>query len=101
MSYFYSIAMATISNTSSITTSEDSRNNSETDLNDSTEDKIQTDTSSWTLAEKKKLQHMIAFHTEYQQIFGERASLCTIMKRRISHMNPLFLNLFVKRKCKC
>ena len=38
--------------------------------------------------EKKKLQHMIDFHTEYQQIFSERASLCTIMKRRISHMNP-------------
>ena len=50
---------------------EDSRNNSETDLNDNTEDEIQTDTSSWTLAEKKKLQHMIAFHTEYQSIFGE------------------------------
>ena len=52
------------------------------------EDEIQTDTSNWTLAEKKKLQHMIDFHTEYQQIFGERVSLHTIMKRRISHMNP-------------
>ena len=50
--------------------------------------KYKTDTSNWTLAEKKKLQHMIDFHTEYQQIFDERASLCTIMKRRISHMNP-------------
>ena len=67
--------MATIPNTSSITTSKDSRNNSETDLNDNMEDKIQTDTSSWTLAEKKKLQHMIAFHTEYQRIFGEQAYL--------------------------
>ena len=63
--------MATISNTSSIMTSEDSRNDSETDLNDNMEDKMQTDTSNWTLAEKKKLQHMIDFHTEYQQIFGE------------------------------
>ena len=85
---FYSIAMATISNTSPITTSEDSQNNLETDLNDNTEDEMQTDTSNWTLAEKKKLQHMIDFHTEYQQIFGEKASLHTIMKRRISHMNP-------------
>ena len=59
-----------------------------TDLNDNMEDKMQTDTSNWTLAEKKKLQNMIDFHTEYQQIFGEQASLCTIMKRRISHMNP-------------
>ena len=33
------------------------------------EDEIQTDTSNWTLAEKKKLQHMIDFHTEHQQIF--------------------------------
>ena len=71
MSYFYSIAMATISNMSSITTSVDSQNNSETDLNDNTEDKIKTDASNWKLAEKKKLQHIIDFHTEYQQIFGE------------------------------
>ena len=71
MSYFYSIAMATISNTSSIKTSKDSQNNLKTDLNDNMEDEIQTDTSNWTLAEKKKLQHMIDFHTEYQQIFGK------------------------------
>ena len=63
--------MATISNTSSITNSKDSQNNSGTDLNDNMEDEIQTDTSNWTLAEKKKLQYMIDFHTEYQQIFGE------------------------------
>ena len=52
---------------------------------------MQTDTSNWTLAKKKKLQHMIDFHTEYQQIFGEKASLCTIRKRTISHMNPPIL----------
>ena len=63
--------MATISTMSSITTYKDSQNNSETDLNDNTEDKIQTDTSNWTPAEKKKLQHMIDFHTECQQILGE------------------------------
>ena len=83
---FYSIAMATILNTSPITTSKDSQNNLETDLNDNTEDAIQTDTSNWTLAEKKRLQHMTDFHEEYQQVFGEQASLPTIMK--ISHMNP-------------
>ena len=49
---------------------------------------MQTDTSNWTLAEKKRLQHMTDFHTEYHPIFGEKASICTIMKRRISHMNP-------------
>ena len=31
---------------------------------------------------------MTEFHEEYQWIFGEKASICTIMKRRISHMNP-------------
>ena len=58
--------MATISNTFSIKTSKNSQNNSETDLNNNTGDEMQTDTSNWTLAKKKKLQHMIDFHTEYQ-----------------------------------
>ena len=49
---------------------------------------MQTDTSNWTLAEKKRLQHMTDFHEEFQQVFGEQASLCTIIKRRISYMNP-------------
>ena len=81
--------MATVSNTSPITTSEDSQNDLETDLNiDNMEDEIHMDTSNWTLAERKRLQHMIEFHEEYQQVFGEKASICTIMKRRISHMNP-------------
>ena len=31
---------------------------------------------------------MTEFHEEYQQVFSEKASICTIMKRRISHMNP-------------
>ena len=30
---------------------------------------------------------MAKFHEEHQQIFGERASIHTIMKKRISHMN--------------
>ena len=41
-----------------------------------------------TPAKPKKLQHMKEFHEEYQRIFGERASIWTIMKNRISHMNP-------------
>ena len=44
--------------------------------------------STWTPAERKKLQHMTEFHKEYQCVFGKQASLCTIMKCRISHMNP-------------
>ena len=81
--------MATFSNTSPITTSDDSQNDSETDLNiDNMEDEMHTDTSNWTLAERKRLQHMTEFHEEYQCIIGEKASIHTIMKRRISHMNP-------------
>ena len=30
---------------------------------------------------------MTEFHQEYQCVFGEGASIQTIMKRRISHMN--------------
>ena len=61
----------------------------ETDLNiHNTEDEMHTDTSNWTLAERKRLQHRTEFHEEYQHVFGERASIRTIMKRRISHMNP-------------
>ena len=48
---------------------------------------INTDTSIWSTANKKKLQHMTEFHTEYQCVFGEEASIRTIMKR-ISYMNP-------------
>ena len=31
---------------------------------------------------------MKEFHEEYQCVFGEKASICTIMKNRITHMNP-------------
>ena len=31
---------------------------------------------------------MVEFHEEYQCVFGERASIHTIMKNRITHMNP-------------
>ena len=31
---------------------------------------------------------MKEFHEEYQRVFGEKASIQTIMKNRISHMNP-------------
>ena len=49
---------------------------------------IHPDLSTWTPAERKKLQHMTEFYEEYQCVFGKPASLCTIMKCRISHMNP-------------
>ena len=81
--------MAFVSHASPIKSSEDSQNGSETDLNiNNMEDEIHTDTGNWTLAKRKNIQHMTEFHEEYQWIFGEKASIHTIMKRRISHMNP-------------
>ena len=60
-----------------------------TDLsNISTEGEKQIDTTTWTIAKCKKLQHMMESHEEYQCVFGERASIRTIMKNRIIHMNP-------------
>ena len=76
-------------------------NTSGTDLsNIHTEDKEQIDTTDWTPAKCKKLQRMVEFHEEYQCVFGEKASICTIMKNRITHMNPLCLILYVERKGK-
>ena len=83
--------MATIPTTSKISasTDEDSRLGYETDLSaENTSDEIHTDTSTWAPADKERLQHMTKFHQEYQCVFGEGASIQTIMKRRISHMNP-------------
>ena len=80
----YFIVMATNTNPSP---SED--NTSGTDLsNIHTEDEEQIDTTDWMPAKCKKLQHMKEFHEEYQCVFGEKASICTIMKNRITHMNP-------------
>ena len=87
--------MASIPTTSKLSASTssgtDDENKIDYETNLSTEDtdiKINTDTSTWSTAVKKKLQHMTKFHQEYQRVFGERASIRTIMKRRISHMNP-------------
>ena len=76
--------MASISN---LSPSED--NTSGTDLSIiHTEDEEQIDTTNWMHTKQKKLQHMVEFHEEYQCVFGEKASICTIMKNRITHMNP-------------
>ena len=83
--------MATIPTTSKITTSADEENRTdyETDLSgENTDNEIHANTSNWSPRDKKKLQHMSEFHQEYQCIFREGASIWTIMKRRISHMNP-------------
>ena len=63
-------------------------NTSGTDLsNIHTEEEEQIDTADWMPAKHKKLQHMVEFHEEYR-VFGEKASIHTIMKNRITHMNP-------------
>ena len=62
---------------------------SSTDLEEiNTDDERATDISNWSDKERKKLQHMTEFHQEYQRVFGDRASLRTIIRKRISHMNP-------------
>ena len=62
---------------------------SSTDLEEiNTDDERATDISKWSDKERKKLQHMTEFHQEYQRVFGNRASLHTIIRKRISHMNP-------------
>ena len=53
-----------------------------------TQDEKQIDTTDWMPVKHKKLQHMKEFHEEYQCVFGKRASIHTIMKNRITHMNP-------------
>ena len=62
---------------------------SSTDLEEiNTDDERATDISKWSDKKRKKLQHMTEFHQEYQKVFGNRASLRTIIKKQISHMNP-------------
>ena len=83
--------MATIPIALQITTPTDEDNRTDSDTNLSavdTEDELHTKISTWTPADRKKLQHMTEFHEEYQCVFSEKASILTIMKRRISHMNP-------------
>ena len=76
-------------------------NSSGTNLSDILTENKDIDTTNWTLAKHKKLQHMKEFHEEYQQVFGEKASIWTIIKNRILNMNPpMHWNPFVGRKCK-
>ena len=65
------------------------KDTSGTDLEEvNTDDERSTDISTWLDKKRKKLQHMTEFHQEYQRIFGNRASLRTIIRKRMSHMNP-------------
>ena len=74
---------------SSSVSSSSEEHTSRTDLSDiPTEEERRIDTSTWSLTKCKKLQHMIEFQEEYQHLFGKTASLCTIMKNRMTRMNP-------------
>ena len=76
--FLFNIVMATVPIALQITTStdEDNRTDSDTDLSIvNTEDEMHTDLSTWTPAERKKLQHMTEFHEEYQCVFSEKASI--------------------------
>ena len=84
--------MATIPNTPLIPTSPSTSADTQasgTDLEEiNTEAEMNTDISKWSDKERKKLQHMKEFHEEYQRVFGDLASLCTIIRIRSAHMNP-------------
>ena len=74
--------MATIPTTSKLLPStssgtyEENKIGYETDLSaENTNDEISADTSAWSTADGKKLQHMTEFHQEYQCVFGEGASI--------------------------
>ena len=91
--------MATVPNTlplisTSPSTSEDTAisedtQTSGTDLEEIiTKDEMNTDISKWSDQKRKKLQHVKEFHEEYQRVLDDQASLCTIIRKRIVHMNP-------------
>ena len=65
-----------------------------------TEDELAMDTSKCSEKECKKLQHMTEFHEEYQRVFGDRASLHTIIRKELPICIPLCHLPYVKRKCK-
>ena len=76
--FLFTIVMANIPIALQITTStdEDSRTGSDTNLSVvDTEDELHTDISTWTPADRKKLQYMTKFHEEYQHVFGKGASI--------------------------
>ena len=61
---------------------EESQTSSGTDLEEiNTDDELVIDASNWSTQECKKLQHMTEFHQEYQRVFGDRASLRSIIKK--------------------
>ena len=79
--------MAFVSNPSS---SEDNQSSTGTDLSIiNADDEKRIDTTNWSPAKQKKLQHMAKFHKEYQQIFGEKSfNLYYYEKENITYESP-------------
>ena len=65
ISYLFIITMASNDN---LSLSEEI--SSGTDLSGILTENEEIDTTNWTPAKRKKLQHMKEFHEEYQQVFG-------------------------------
>ena len=87
--------MASIPTTSKLSastssgTDEENKIDYETDLStENTDIEINMDTSTWYTADKKKLQHMMEFHQEYQCVFGEGASINYNEKKNIPYESP-------------
>ena len=92
ITFLFNPVMATFPSTTLIplssSTSEDTQT-SRTDLDEiNMEDELNTDISKWSDKERKKWQHMKEFHEKYQKVFGDQASLFTIIRKRIADMNP-------------
>ena len=94
----YFIAMASNVNPS---LSED--NSSGMDLsNFLTEDEEWLDTTNWTPAKRKKLQHMKEFHEEYQCVFGKKNfHLDYNEKQNFSHEPPYARICLQRGDAKC
>ena len=76
---------------------------SSTDLEEiTTDDERATDISKWSDHKHKKLQHMTEFHQEYQKVFGDRASLRTIIKKtNFSYESPYTIFSMSGRNARC
>ena len=73
--FLFNIVMATVPIASQITASTDEDNRTDSDTNLSvvnSKDELHTNVSTQTPVERKKLQHMMEFHEEYQCVFGEK-----------------------------
>ena len=65
-----------------------------------TDTEINTDISTWSTADKKKLQHMTEFHREYQMCLWRGSLNQNYNEKKNLSYEPPYLKLFVKRRCR-